>query len=381
MVHYDRRRIFSSTFYERNKAISFQMLLELFLLLIYQRTLLPGVGYSGDTAKFEFLGKVLGTPHPTGYPTYLVLNHLFVSFFPFGSLAYKANLLSAFFSVVSIFVLWKILLLLKIDPFISSVISFSFGLTYTLWSQSIIAEVYTLNLLFVGLVVFFLLKWKFSQLDRYFLIACAIYALSFGNHLTMITLLPGILFFVWQTNKKVLFDLKKILPVGAFILLGAMQYAYIFWRVNDPHPLYIEMTPHSLAGLWWYLRGGSFNHLMFTFPVDQILKIRIPMVVKFINREFPFMVLLPVIGFLIFERGSSRIFLLLCALGNLFFSINYNIPDIYVYFIPLYFIITIFLAQGIQWLWDKLSAEVRWLNKALHPAHPHGPVDPELSRC
>src|SRR5688500_17569623 len=68
----------------------------------YVATLLPGVGYSGDTAEFQFAGKVLGTTHPTGYPTYLVLNHLFVRLWPFGTVAYKANLLSAVFCVTAI---------------------------------------------------------------------------------------------------------------------------------------------------------------------------------------------------------------------------------------------------------------------------------------
>ena len=30
------------------------------VFLVYVFTLLPGVGYSGDTAKFQFVGKVLG---------------------------------------------------------------------------------------------------------------------------------------------------------------------------------------------------------------------------------------------------------------------------------------------------------------------------------
>ena len=352
------------TYFKRNLLYISQIELAFFLFLVYQRTLLPGVGYSGDTAKFQFIGKVLGTPHETGYPTYILLNHLFINLFPFGELAYKANLLSALISIVSVLVLLRILLLINIDPFIASTVSFSFGVTYTIWSQSIIAEVYTLNLLFVCLVIFFLLKWNISRQDKYFLAACALYSISFGNHLTMITFLPAIIFFVWHTNKKVLCDSKNIISVSIFILLGALQYVYIFWRVNDPHPLYIEMEPHNFREFIWYMRGGNFNHLMFTYSINQIMNTRIPMLIKLLNREFPFMLFLPVIGFITFEKRGIRNFLLLCAFGNIFFSINYDIQDIFVYFIPSYLIITIFLAQGLQWLWIKLSSEVRWLNKA-----------------
>ena len=65
------------------------------LLVVYISTLMPGVGFHGDTPKLQFLGRHLGIPHPTGFPTYLMLNHLFVRIIPIGSLAWKANLLSA----------------------------------------------------------------------------------------------------------------------------------------------------------------------------------------------------------------------------------------------------------------------------------------------
>jgi hypothetical protein len=125
----------------RQPLVVMQIAIVVFLLVVYQSSLLPGVGCSGDTAKFQFLGKVLGTPHATGYPTYVILNHLFVNLYPFGELAYRANLLSALLTVVSVLILCRILLLLQIDPAIASIASASFGVTYTLWSQSIVAEV------------------------------------------------------------------------------------------------------------------------------------------------------------------------------------------------------------------------------------------------
>ena len=40
-----------------------------FALTVYAVTLLPGTGYSGDTAKWQMLGVVGGVPHATGYPS------------------------------------------------------------------------------------------------------------------------------------------------------------------------------------------------------------------------------------------------------------------------------------------------------------------------
>ena len=41
-------------------------------LSAYLTTLLPGIGYHGDTTKFQFIGATLNAPHPTGFPTYLL---------------------------------------------------------------------------------------------------------------------------------------------------------------------------------------------------------------------------------------------------------------------------------------------------------------------
>src|SRR5262245_52135793 len=65
--------------------------------VIYLLTLAPTITWrnegvdSGDLAAAVAVG---GTPHPPGYPTYLVLGGLFANL-PYGDVAYRLNLLSA----------------------------------------------------------------------------------------------------------------------------------------------------------------------------------------------------------------------------------------------------------------------------------------------
>ena len=57
--------------------------------------LLPGVTF-WDTGEFQTVGPVLGTAHPTGFPTYVLLGWLAsVLLQPFGDAAFRMNLLSA----------------------------------------------------------------------------------------------------------------------------------------------------------------------------------------------------------------------------------------------------------------------------------------------
>src|SRR5262245_39322630 len=148
------------------------------LLAVYAATLLPGVGYHPDTARFQFVPRVLGIPHQTGFPTYLVLNRLFVALLPLGSVAWRANLLSAVFPALAGVVLLRLVLEIgdrgvRAAPAFAAALAF--GLTRTLWSQSVVAEVYTLNLLFTALVLLFFLRWARSGRCRDFALATALY--------------------------------------------------------------------------------------------------------------------------------------------------------------------------------------------------------------
>src|SRR3954447_9607546 len=67
---------------------------------VYLRTLFPGLGGGGDSAKFQYVGSVLGTPHPPGYPLYVLVSFLF-SRLPAGSLAWRMNVMSAFFAALA----------------------------------------------------------------------------------------------------------------------------------------------------------------------------------------------------------------------------------------------------------------------------------------
>src|SRR4029453_6639093 len=54
-------------------------------LAVSLRSLLPGIGYSGDTAKWQTLSLVGGVPHATGYPLYVALVQAFHTLVPIGN--------------------------------------------------------------------------------------------------------------------------------------------------------------------------------------------------------------------------------------------------------------------------------------------------------
>jgi len=329
--------------------------------LVYRLTLLPGVGFNGDTTKFQFLGWILGTPHPTGYPTYILLNALFIRIFPLGTVAFRANLLSALFSLAAAYLLYRILREAGVQRAVAAAVMLTFSLGKTLWMQSLIAEVYTLNLLFTALTTWFFILWSRRGAECYFYLGCTVYAFSFGNHMTTLTLLPALVYIVLATQPRAFLSARKIFFVIGCILLSALQYGYILWRSSMPETaLYLETYATDLPGLVAVLTGKEFQGLMFSIPLTELVTRRVPRFGFFLLRELLIGAPLPIIG-LFTCRGEQRLrfFALAGLLGNLFFNLNYNIDDIYVYLIPSYFFLAIFSGFGLDFLYQKVSGRLK----------------------
>src|SRR5450759_2731034 len=63
---------------------------------------MPGIS-SWDTAEFQTVAPLLGTAHPTGYASYVVLGWLAsIVLQPFGDPAYRMNLLQAIIAAVAV---------------------------------------------------------------------------------------------------------------------------------------------------------------------------------------------------------------------------------------------------------------------------------------
>lgn len=326
-----------------------------FLGCIYIYSLLPGIGYSGDSAKFDFVGRILGTPHTSGYPLYMVLNHIFVALIPFGTLAYRANLLSAVFAVVAVLFLRRVICLLGVRPIVAFSCALMAGVASTFWSQAIVAEVYALNALFVAATLWAFLRWEGTRRKGDLYLASAIYALSFGNHLTMVTLLPAVVLFVFLTDRTVFLTLRSVVVIACIIMIGALQYSYIFWRTFDATTPYLEMATPDLKTFWWYVTGAQFKGSMFAFRGADLIHNRIPWYFKVLVSEY--LVALPVLGLVGARRLSIRQNLLLLGtfVMSAGFAVNYNIVDIQAYFIPSFLIVAVYIALGLESLIQRLS--------------------------
>ena len=174
-------------------------------LTLYASTMAPGLTWAnlgGDGGDLLAAAHTWGIPHPTGYPTYLVLLRAFSSVAWFGDAASNGNLLSAVAGAAAVTVLFlamrKILLRLPVSetrgrtlPHVTAIVAaLGFATSNIHWSQSTITEVYTLNALFVALFLWLAILAR-TRIERgepslplpagmAFLLGVAL-----GNHLTI----------------------------------------------------------------------------------------------------------------------------------------------------------------------------------------------------
>jgi hypothetical protein len=322
--------------------------------LIYLKTLAPTVLYYDptvfpDSVVLQVQAIVLGIPHTTGYPTWVMLTHLF-TYLPFGDSAYRANLSSAVYAAAAVLLVYLLCLRLTRRAVPSFVGALLFGLSRDFWSQAVITEVYTLNALFVALVIFLLLLWRDSRDDRHLLLACFSMGLSLTNHLTSGLLLPAGVLFVGLLDRRKLRDLRLTLKGAVLFLIALTPYLYLPIRASMHPPLNRE-APDDLGSFFHLVSGVGFADRMFVYgPAELAGKVQ-QYFSDYLAHQFFFVpsLLLAAVGIVwLFLRDRPALAMLVFLyFGWLVYAIEYGIRDVYVFYIPTYLILAVFVAAGV----------------------------------
>ncbi len=228
---------------------------------VYLATLAPTVlpyatPYTLDSPMLQAAVPALGIGHPTGYPTYMMLTHLF-TYLPVEDAAYRANLASATYGVAAVAAVYGAGLLLSRHIVAAAAGAVAFGFSEAFWSQAVIAEVYTLNALFVALVLLSLLLWRERRDDRILRVASFLAGLSLTHHLSSGLLVPAGLVFVALVDRGVFSRGKLLLAgIGSFAL-GLLPLFYLPIRAMMGAPLN-EADPSTPGRFLNLVTGGSF---------------------------------------------------------------------------------------------------------------------------
>jgi hypothetical protein len=328
------------------------------LATAYTLTIAPGLTWANhgdDGGDLITAAATLGVAHPTGYPTYLLLAHLF-QLLPIGNLAFRTNLLSAMSAIGAAFVVRVIILELlstkaktnnqEVAAWLGGM---AFGLSSLLWSQAVIAEVYTLHVL--GLTLVLLATFRLtrpqaavSSIDR--VLAFAV-GLALGNHLTtFFALLPYLLATLyrgWRAQRRELALLWLCLAAGASI------YFYLPLRAAT-HPPINWGGASTLQGWWWVISAEPYRGLAFAAPLTEVVARIYAFVTNDLPSQFGWAGIFLGLGGLWIAPQRAKATLLWLALVSAAFAIGYKTSDYFVHLLPVYLV----FAVGIGLAWSTL---------------------------
>jgi len=311
---------------------------------VYLSTLAPSITWAHDGADGgDFAAAVAtgGIPHPSGYPTYMVLGRLF-ALLPWGDLAFRLNVMSATWAALTVGVVYLIVFrTLHIvgdrepgpyAPLVAATGALAFAFSPLFWSQALIVEVYTLHAFFVAMVTYLVLRWV-EQPAWWRLSAAALaMGLGLGNHLTLVLLGPPILVLLWYRRGQLPVTAGRIALVVAPFLLGLSVYAYLPLRAVH-YPAVNWGDPQTVEGFLWLVTGRAYQRYFFALPL-QYLPDRLGAWSRMLGQQFGWFGLFVALVGLWWLWDRARAFALatlLLVVGYSVYAIAYDTPDSHVY--------------------------------------------------
>ncbi|MBU1099071.1 MAG: DUF2723 domain-containing protein [Bacteroidetes bacterium] len=346
-----------------DKLLAFSLFIITFAVYLF--TSCPSI-YLGDSGEFVTNSFTLGINHRPGYPLYTMLGRLFIMIFFFLKPVFVMNALSGLFSSLSVAVTFNLLRKIQLTKFISFVSSLIFAFSFTLWSRSTISEVYTLNIFFISLSLYTYVFYENTKELKHLYLLMYIIALGLLQNLNGVIAAAVILFFIFLTNYRII--KPRIFFISLLIgILGISIYAYLHFRsILDPpmdfnNPEGLENLYNNLApGIIMNSAEGSgesiFNN--FSWFINQLFFSEFSITILFIASVF-------------FRKPKHTKFILL-SFFILITNVIYNSKsfvriygDLDAYFLPSFYILSIFIALGLSNFQDLIlqkttSAFVRW---------------------
>ncbi len=243
--------------------ILFAVLIGLSALALYIRTLAPSLLW-GDSAEFQTLSYTMGMTHPSGYMTQIMLGKLF-TYIPVGNIAYRVNLMSAFFGALTVGQVYLIVRILGGLSIAGMSASMMLALSQLFWRRALVAESYAIAASMVATIWLLFLFWRRTQNWRYLFLAGLAGGLSMGIHSTVLMTAASVLIIMAVTSRKRADWISA--AAGALLGIGLTFSFFLYLDHHDPpSSIYNAVYRPSLSA-----RGLTIND--FDTPLERFFAI------------------------------------------------------------------------------------------------------------
>jgi 4-amino-4-deoxy-L-arabinose transferase-like glycosyltransferase len=344
------------------------LLVFIFALFIYGVTTAPDV-LPADSGEFQIVAPLLGVAHPPGYPLYTLSGWLFTRVIPFGTLAYRLNLMSAFLAAGTLTLLgaaarrWARRLGATAEAAVIGGVAaaLTLGTATTFWAQATVANIRMPTVFWAALGFYALARYAGAagraQADRALALLALALGLGIGHHPSLVFLgVFFLLYLVWidprllikprRWWKPLLVALIALLPLIYLPLRGAADA-----RLAPP-------DLDTLDGFVHHVTAQGFEGDMFAFANAEDLPLRLSLLPTLFGFQFnPVLLASAALGLLLLAWRDRGLLVLLAGGLTLhtFVSITYRAPQTIEYLMPAYLPLAILVGLATAGLCNVMS--------------------------
>jgi hypothetical protein len=323
-------------------------------LVVYVATAAPDV-LPADAGEFQLAAALLGVAHPPGFPLYTMVGHLFIRLLPWGTPAYRLNVMSGIIAAGTLVLVARATRLWARQLGASSLVTLAGGLAAaltlgtatTFWAQATIASKRPFTVFFVALALYALSRFAATKeargADRALVLLGLALGLGFGQDALGFASILFVAIYALLVDPRLAVQPRRWWRPALAGLAGLLPLAYLpiqgaMGAVLAPEGL------DTLPGFLHHFLGLGFSGDMFAFANAADLPHRLALLPTLFSLQFNVVILAAaLLGLLGLLRRDWRLFALLAGTLVLqtFISITYRAPQTVEYLMPAYLPVTI----------------------------------------
>jgi hypothetical protein len=316
---------------------------------LYFTTLAPGV-LGGDAGELQFVPYRLSLAHPTGYPLQTLLDKGWIHLVPWGSIAWRTNVLSAFVAALGVGLVFLTVQGATGSTMAAGVSAMALALSCVYWGQAVLGDKYALNGFLTSL--FLWRAWRFyDRPDGPSLIWLALATgLGLSHHRTFVVfLLPLTALLLLKGRPLLARPRYGLIAVLAFLspLLFYLYVPWASWRKLPP----FHSPIHNLYDFIIFMMDIGYLYDIDFLPERQEVDYFITILLA--NYGLLLLAISGLVGYWRWQpaRRGWLALVLSSFLLHVYLAQNYDHPRRFVFFIPSYVCAAILIGEGLAaWL-------------------------------
>ncbi len=209
-----------------------------FVMIVYQMTNSPSLAF-WDAGEYATTAKIFSVLHAPGNPTYIILGR-FLNIIGLGMsspqvISFLSSLWGALAAMFTYLFTIKLVSMFenrsKIAVPIGIIASLLTAFSFTFWTNSVEAEVYSGLAFFINFIIYLLLVWLQKSEDlshqNYLIFIIYLFFLGFGVHQTVLQIVPAVLLIVVYPIIKPHFSSNSFFTQLVFWIIGLFIFYFI----------------------------------------------------------------------------------------------------------------------------------------------------------